>query len=125
MFEKGNIIIGKGYGTNHAEAFHPIIYLEGDTNNDFLGLMLTTSTKWSNNFPLKKEHFIDTDVNGKPFLIKYDNSHCVFLRLIKRADWNPFTKAGQLTSEGIRFVEENTKELSPIYWDVYKLTIQK
>lgn len=126
-FIKGDIITGQGYGKDKLKAFHPIIYIEGDTASDFIGVMLTSSASdtWNNNFPLEEDHFHTHDSESIPYKIVFRKSSCVHLRLVKKSEWAPFLKKGQLTKKGVEYIEEKIKDLKPISWDDYMATINR
>lgn len=39
--------------------------------------------------------------------------------LFKLQDWGPFTKVGELTDRGIKFIEATIDDLHPETWDDY------
>ncbi len=116
-FKKGDII--RGTHRQKEKACHPIVYIEGNLEEDFVGVMLTSSEEWKDNIPMLKEHFVEKDLNGKQFPIYFKDTYFVKVQLKKRAEWGPFTKAGELTETGIKFIEDKIKSLEPLYWEEY------
>ncbi len=113
-YNKGDIIKG-------AKTRHPIIYLEDRDQDTFRGLVITHSQteNYSDNIQLQKQHFENQDENGSPFEVVFDNSFVVGKYMIKRNDWGPYTKKGQLTEIGILYIEEKIAEEDSVYWNIY------
>jgi hypothetical protein len=113
-FKKGDIIWGK-FGT---DARHPIVFYANIDDDLFEGFMLTKSPD-GDNISIREE-FIEKIVNGinKPF--RYNNTHVVNARLLKKWEWKPFRKHGELTADGIALLEaiRNGKELE--FWEDYE-----
>ena len=106
--QKGDIlwVTNNNYGTENIP--HYLVYLEiypKDTNL-FIGAMLTHSLM-SGNIPMKKEHFLEVDEEGKRYQISFNRSLVVNHPLFKKGDWLPFSKVGRLSEKGIEFIEEN------------------
>lgn len=118
-FNKGDIIRSKIKTTNRDELFHPAIVWDESVVDgaDFAGIMLTSSgpSNIYDNIPMALEHF------HVGWTIGYRNSYFVNQLFIKFANWAPFEKVGQLTTEGIEFIEscisENPKEPFTSYRD--------
>lgn len=115
--KKGDILRGLKRGRD--AAYHFIIFLDGTNNDSFIGGVLTHSNKYKNNTLMTEEHFQKTTEGGKKYEFEFDNTHLVKGRFIKLQDWGPFTKIGELTKEGINFVDSETKDLKPELWDEY------
>jgi|SRR3990167_11493549 len=113
----GDILKGKKGGRN--KAFHFIVYLRNNTADSFIGTVLTHSNKYKDNFLTKKEHFKEYDPSGEKYKFTFENTHIVGKQFIKPRDWGPFSKVGELTKEGIRFVNSKINNNAPIYWDNY------
>jgi len=113
-FEKGDIFVGK-------VTIHPIVYLEDKSLEEFYGCMVTHSTTedYNNNVSFQQEHFIERDENNNPYRLQYHKSYFTALKLIKKNDWGPFTKVGQLSVAGLDFVERNKADLKGISWRMY------
>jgi len=113
---KGEIFKGTKRGRDAAR--HPIVYLGGNADGSFVGAVLTHSEKLDNS-TMKKEHFKESDVDGKKYELDFDNTLLVGKCFIKPQEWGPYIKIGELTKEGIEFVESVTRGQSPVFWDDY------
>lgn len=90
-------------------SFHPIIYLREDNIDYFLGVMMTHSRGFGN-IKLEKHHFQQKiDKNPKPSFIVQNY-------LIKRQEWAPFNKVGQLSAVGIDFLKTRLIGTYPQFW---------
>ncbi|MCL4208396.1 hypothetical protein KJZ63_02050 [Patescibacteria group bacterium] len=111
-FFKGEIIVGTH--RTRATARHPIIFWDKRDDHTFLGLVLTHSSR-ENNHMMKSEHF-------KVSLLKNFNfdpqnpTYLVAEVFIKPDHWGPYKKVGDLTKEGIAFVENLVSNNKPLYW---------
>jgi hypothetical protein len=114
-FVKGDILRGR----KKSDAFHPIIFLEGHDDSFFVGAMITHSSNHKDNILMLKEHFKETDNENKKYGLYFDNTHLVEAKLLKRLDWRPFVKVGQLSISGVVFVESKLKGLHPEVWENY------
>lgn len=114
---KGDIL----YGRKGSDAIHPIVFLEGYDETFFLGAMITSSgsEKYPDNIKMKAEHFHTTDENGQTYEVICDDTYLVKALLLKKLEWIPFRKVGQLTNEGVDFVEKITKEKDAEEWEEY------
>lgn len=81
------------------KGYHPIIFVSGRSEFDFIGAMITHHPDEDRNVRMDVSHF------EPGYLITFDNSYLVKARLIKPEEWGPFDKVGQLTETGIKFVE--------------------
>lgn len=115
-FKRGDILKSK-----HPEAIHPIVFLEGKDENFFIGLMITSSSsaKYKDNISMSEIHFNKTDKLGKDFETYFKKSYFVGSRLLKKLNWKPFKKTGELSSAGVSFVIEKTKKSNPKIWEEY------
>lgn len=113
--KKGDIVFGR----KKSKAIHPIVYLRGKDDNFFIGAMLTKSKNFSDNILMEKSHFEEKDSRGSKYKFYFNNTHLVKTELIKKEEWKPFRKVGELTEKGIEFVESNIKKTSPILWEDY------
>lgn len=106
--KKGDILSSENYHTKENKITHYMVYLEPFPNNNtlFIGAMLTHSSI-NGNIPLMENHFIKTDEKGNNYKISFDKSMVVNHPLYKKVDWTPFTKVGQLSQQGIEFIENN------------------
>lgn len=109
-FKKGDII--QGSKRNKSEAYHPIIYF-GEIDIDFFHGGMITHSNMSDNMELYDIHFdIKISHDGRPsFFVKN--------YLIKKQEWGPFRLIGKLSSEGIKYIEENISSTSPELWEDY------
>ncbi len=85
---------------------HYIVYLEGNSDRDFIGAMITHHSS-ELNVSMGSDHFVDT----LEFPVKYDGSYLVIGRFYKPESWGPFKKVGELTLEGVDFVKSITNHL--------------
>jgi hypothetical protein len=113
-FRKGEII----YGRKNSDAEHPILFLEDKDNLHFIGVMLT-SKKRNKNISLPKEYIIKQNENNESYEFQYMNTHFVNARLLKKNKWEPFRKIGEITPEGIEFVEQNIIGKDEESWEDY------
>lgn len=83
-FKKGDILYGSLRDRN--AAFHPLIYWEGDMENDFVGVMLThaDSDKFPDNLPILKEYFITHDEAGKLFDFQWNHTYLLLFNYLNR-----------------------------------------
>lgn len=96
QFEKGDIL--KADNNSRDKGYHPIVFLEGNSDEDFIGAMLTHSAYKERNVIMDQIHFI------KELEFVFDKTHLVLGKFIKPQEWGPFTKTGKLSEEGIDFV---------------------
>lgn len=114
-WQKGDIL----YAKKASDARHPIIFVEGHDDTYFIGGVLTHFQEISKNIPMKESHFCVSDKNGVKYEVCYDGSYLVKAKLLKRLDWLPFRKVGQLTDEGLSFINTNLKNQDPMVWEDY------
>lgn len=122
-FNKGSILLGEN---NHPKDGnnHYIIYYENYNGFDFIGGMISTKSYKGKNIPMTLEHFeIANSANGVNWEISYHQSHLVSAKLYKFNEMGPFTKVGQLTSEGIEFMTNLIKDKTLLTWEEYKNTL--
>ncbi|AOC97166.1 hypothetical protein BB050_04088 [Flavobacterium anhuiense] len=98
---------------------HYIIFYDGYDDNEFIAGVLTSTDNFPVNILMAALHFEERDKNGNDFKITYKNSKLVPAKLFKPEEWGPFEKVGQLTDEGIAFVDLHIGELQPEYWQNY------
>ena len=63
--------------------------------------------------------YLQFDKSGIQHKVTYDCSFLVKAKLIKSESWGPFSKVGELTAEGIQFVENTIGELPVQTFDRY------
>lgn len=107
--------------SDHRDAIHPIVFLDGYDDSFFIGAMITSSgpNSYPDNVLMKETHFCMTDKCGKEYETRYGPSYLVDAKLLKRLEWQPFRKTGQLTDFGIEFINKITHEKHPIVWEEY------
>lgn len=107
--------------SDHKDAVHPIVFLEGYDDGFFIGAMITSSgpENYPDNIPMESGHFVELDENEQKFEIYFGPSYLVDAKLLKRLEWSPFRKVGQLTDSGVTFAEEKTREKRPAVWEEY------
>lgn len=93
-FKPGDIL--KAKHREITKGYHPIVYLSGHSDTNFIGAMLTHHTNPSRNVKMNSNYFIEPD--------NYENTFLVIGKFIKSEEWGPFTKINQLTAEGLEFV---------------------
>lgn len=112
----GDILHGAN-NRNRNTGTHFIIYLdkiEGNIN-EFYGAMLTTSPGYGN-IALEPGHFKDYDEKGNPYKATYNRSFISRDKYIKKANWAPFTKVGELSEEGLLFVKKAVGANNPTHY---------
>lgn len=116
-WNSGNILRGR----NGSDAIHPIIFLEGRNDGFFIGAMITSSglERYPENIPMGEYHFIKLDESGQRYTDYYGPSYLVDAKLLKRIEWRPFRKTGQLSEDGIKFVNSKIGEKYPRVWEDY------
>ena len=113
-FKKGEIV--RATKRDRSEGFHYIaVWTDFDDGNDFVGIMLTTSTteEYADNVLLEIDHI------KKGLDFEWQNSHFVNRLFIKFSVWGPFTKVGELTESGIKFISDNLQDIPPVTFDEY------
>jgi len=102
-FKLGDILLATHREIN--KGYHPIVFITGNSVDDFVGGMITHQAIANRNVKMKESHFEPN------FKVTYENSYLVRGRFIKSEEWGPFKKKGQLTPEGIEFVLRIISEL--------------
>jgi hypothetical protein len=111
-FTYGDIIRGSLNGRN--EAYHPIIYFKEVDSLYFQGGMITHSSGFEN-IKLEEYHFnqkLGTNPRPSFFVKSY---------LLKKQEWGPFIKVGELSKTGIEFVKSKLEGTTPQVWEDYLL----
>ncbi len=111
-FTVGDIL--RGEKNEWEEAYHPIIYLgEHEPGSPyFVGCMMTKSYRYGN-AKLLTRHYTQKPANSPK------NSCIVRSYLLKKRQWGPFTNVGELSPEGIDFVQEALYGTEPVIWEDY------
>ncbi|WP_166388007.1 hypothetical protein [Polaribacter sp. 11A2H] len=110
QFTEGDIIQGNQRDEN--EAIHPIVYFEEIDDMFFLGAMITHSKAYGN-IRLEDSHFnykIDDNPEPSFFVKNY---------LVKKQEWAPYTKIGELSKSGIEYIKSNLNDTKPEIWENY------
>ena len=68
---------------------------------------------------MKKEHFDEMDTDGKKYKFTFDKTWVVGKCFFKPREWGPYTKIGELSTEGIKFVESIVHNQPTIHWADY------
>jgi len=122
-WQKGDIL--EGTDRRREAARHYIVALEPYRPGDFIGAMLTSSDTYPENIPMKPEHIRAHADNGVDFKFQFEDTYFVRGRFIKLENWGPFTKVGELTKDGLGFVEVETKDIEPELWNDYVARMQR
>lgn len=113
--KKGYIYEGTITERKRCNTIHPIICLEDVVNGavSFQACIVSTDgpQQGRDNIPMKDKHFEKKDDNGNLYKFQYHNTHLIKKNLSKDNVWINPTPIGQLTLEGIHFVEH----LSPTF----------
>lgn len=110
MHSTGDILLGAD--RRREAAFHPILFIREHSPDYFVGVMLTHSPHFGN-IPLPVHYFQN--------LTNYDpnNNHFVQCSLLKKNDWGPFRKVGELSPEGLDYVALSIDLENPVRWEEY------
>lgn len=69
------------------------------------------------------EHFQTHNLtDGKEYELQFKKSLLVKAKLIKEREWAPFRKVGELTDEGISFVEKSIVSTTEKLWKDFNTT---
>src|SRR5690606_32681248 len=116
MRSRGDILEASNRAKNAGKHF--IIFFDGYDDTNFIGCMVT-HLESDNNVKMYQSHFNKTDNNGMNYKFQFDNTNLVIAKLYKVESWGPFDKIGELTTEGITFVEQTIQELPAETWEEY------
>jgi hypothetical protein len=117
---KGDILWSDNNLNKSRRSAHYMIFIKPYNAQYFIGAMITHA-KGFNNIQLEKRHFEKNDADGKAYKVYFDNSLIVGNPLYKNVDWRPFEKVGQLTEEGLTFIEGEILKFTPkLYKDNLK-----
>jgi hypothetical protein len=78
------------------KGYHPIIYIDGYSDTDFVGAMLTHHADTNRNVKVDSIFFNNS--------IGYESTYLVKGKFMKPKEWGPFIKINQLTSDGLSFI---------------------
>lgn len=110
--------IYKGTKTDRYAARHPILFFEAKNDDFFIGGVLTHALK-PDNVLMKIEHFKVVNGDNKRYDFRFSNTRLVMYRFIKPEGWGPYTKVGELTEEGINFIDSIVSNQDPRTWKEY------
>ncbi|SEB22282.1 hypothetical protein [Pedobacter hartonius] len=114
---KGDILWSNNNLNKSGRTAHYMVFMKPYDKHYFVGAMITHSKKFDN-LPLEESYLKKTDSFGKGHKVVYDNSLVVSQPLFKKLDWQPFEKVGELTAEGIAFIEKHILGSAPgFYYD--------
>lgn len=99
---------------------HYIIFYEHHNGSDFIGAMITSKNFRNVNLPMNEIHFNNSDDLGNPWKVYYKNSYLVPAKLQKMHSMGPFELVGQLTVNGVEFMNESIEQLPLMFWEEYK-----
>ena len=116
MRKRGEIL--EGAERTPATAKHYIVFYDPLDDSSFVGAIITHAQN-ALNAAMSVDHFKTKDESSEPFKIQYENSNLVKAKLFKLQDWGPFTRVGELTETGIKFVEATIDHLEPETWGDY------
>jgi hypothetical protein len=97
-FKSGDIL--RATQRERRKGYHPIVYISGYSDTDFVGGMLTHHANDNCNIKMDSTFFENK--------IGYENTFLVIGKFMKPEEWGPFTKINQLTSNGLSFVIAQT-----------------
>ncbi|UII19392.1 hypothetical protein [Fulvivirga ligni] len=115
MYYKGDIL--EADKREFHQGRHKILiwghYEEG---SDFEGIILThsSSKKYSTNILLDSTHI------AEGYKFGWENTHFVNQLFIKLSEWGPFEKVGEMTEEGIMFINDQLTNIEPMNYMDFK-----
>jgi len=115
MFRKGDILLAAN--RSRVTAYHYIVYYETLSDSEFAGTFISTDGSYEQNIEMSNNHFEEYDNHGALYDVNYDSSFLACAKLIKLESWGPFSKVGQLSNEGVEFLENTIGDLEPITWE--------
>lgn len=83
------------------KGYHPIVYISGYSDSEFVGAMLTHYDTTTRNVKMDSAFFQEK--------VGYENTYLVKGKFMKPEEWGPFTKINTLTNDGLSFVTEIIK----------------
>ena len=87
---------------------HPVVFLGWLKKNEVLKACIISSENIGNNRIMQDEHFIRADDNGNIYKIQNNPSYLITdYKFAKEINWIITDKVGQLSNEGIAFVQAN------------------
>lgn len=95
---------------------HMMVFLSSSADKEmyFIGAMLTSVIKAKySNVPLDNEMFISEDKHGNKYSFPTKTTAVRGRKLLKLVEWAPFIVVGELTPDGLAFVEKITGDTRP------------
>lgn len=86
--------------------------------------MVNKSERFESNVLMQSNHFKSNDKQGNKYEVLFNNSHLVNAKLIKKSEWHPFRKVGELSEEGLEFVEANVNVIEAKLWEEFLKVIK-
>jgi hypothetical protein len=108
-FQEGQILLASK--RDRDQGYHLVVFLKQSqiVPSHFIGLMLSSKSVHGN-IKMSENHF-----EGG---FKYNNTHVGNRRLLKPEEWGPFRPIGNLTSEGLDFVNTHIPfDDNPPLWE--------
>ena len=105
-FDVGDIV--QGINRDENAAFHPIVKLADYDADFFIGAMLTTANR-DGNIQLANQY----DLNGRGEAVSYFPTRL----LLKRNDWGPYRKIGELVIDDLQLIQNTVGEQDPVTWE--------
>lgn len=124
FMKKGQIFCAKKQ-FKKTDVFHPVIYLQGnpEDENSFITCIISTKPAPKNavvkNVSMGPIHFETENEHKEKYKITYNNSHLVLCGFVKESckfDKNE-PPCGELTDEGIKWIEEQLQDAPIVTYD--------
>lgn len=98
---------------------HHFVYWDNNGTKSYIGIMITHAVpeRYANNIPLMDSHF------KEGFKVENESSHFVACKLIKDVPISNLELTGELTAEGIEYIESHLFSVATITWAEYKRSI--
>jgi len=99
---------------------HPYVFFEQIDDSTFKGVMLSSIGPFrGDNIPLRNDHFKKLDESGNEYFIQNKPSFFPCVALVKRFEVTGRRKEGELTDEGINYIESTIEDFKPEKWSEY------
>ena len=104
---------------------HPFIFIENKDSEYFVGCMITSakrSKRFPENIEMLSEYFKThaDNLTNTEYSIKFAQSNLVRLFLIKRTSDVNLKICGELTQQGLLFIDEAIKNKASVFWQDYE-----
>lgn len=98
-----------------------ILSLEDPSETTFIGVMLTSSKKVEYaNIEIPMEYFKTENENGKKYAFPIKTTLLTQHKRIKYNNWAPFHLVGELTNDGLKFIQSIVSGLEPSEFEYNK-----